>query len=585
MMKEEIKFTAPYDNYSKQRPDSYYNRLLFRLVFMTAACSIVPLLFVGWGINLHYTKFAKSRLINSIETQLADHRKIIELFLRERISRLNLIAGTHASAYLGERQNLENIFEVLNQNNGSFTDLGVIRDLGSHLAYTGPYDLINKNYADTLWFNEVMEKGIYISDVFMGFRKVPHFVIAVLRIEDGQKWILRATINSELFNSLVQSMQVGKSGEIILLNHEGVFQATPKFSGRIMGKAPFPVDSHFEGVKITSPYTELDDKTPDSRRQIVAQTWLNEPRWLLMIRQDYDEAIDEVNHANKLTLIFLHISAFVILIVTILMTYHMVRVIKKRDMEVEDLNNQIMEAGKLASIGELSAGVAHEINNPLAIILTEKQILLDLADETPSLNEDFKKRFLDSLSQITEQVKRCKKITQNLLKFSRRTSSVIEAVDLNGLISEVIDLMEREVGTKGIRFISEPEKGLAPLVTDPSQLQQVFLNLINNAVDAHQGKPCGSIRISTRYDTGKNRIEIELEDTGSGIPPDKLNRIFDPFYTTKPVGKGTGLGLSISYGIIQRLGGDITVRSKVDEGTLFTISLPVDPLQKAGKIT
>lgn len=585
MMKEEIKFTAPYDNYSKQRPDSYYNRLLFRLVFMTAACSIVPLLFVGWGINLHYTKFAKSRLINSIETQLADHRKIIELFLRERISRLNLIAGTHASAYLGERQNLENIFEVLNQNNGSFTDLGVIRDLGSHLAYTGPYDLINKNYADTLWFNEVMEKGIYISDVFMGFRKVPHFVIAVLRIEDGQKWILRATINSELFNSLVQSMQVGKSGEIILLNHEGVFQATPKFSGRIMGKAPFPVDSHFEGVKITSPYTELDDKTPDSRRQIVAQTWLNEPRWLLMIRQDYDEAIDEVNHANKLTLIFLHISAFVILIVTILMTYHMVRVIKKRDMEVEDLNNQIMEAGKLASIGELSAGVAHEINNPLAIILTEKQILLDLADETPSLNEDFKKRFLDSLSQITEQVKRCKKITQNLLKFSRRTSSVIEAVDINGLISEVIDLMEREVGTKGIRFISEPEKGLAPLVTDPSQLQQVFLNLINNAVDAHQGKPCGSIRISTRYDTGKNRIEIELEDTGSGIPPDKLNRIFDPFYTTKPVGKGTGLGLSISYGIIQRLGGDITVRSKVDEGTIFTISLPVDPLQKAGEIT
>jgi two-component system NtrC family sensor kinase len=243
------------------------------------------------------------------------------------------------------------------------------------------------------------------------------------------------------------------------------------------------------------------------------------------------------------------------------------------------LNQQLLEAGKMASLGELSAGVAHEINNPLAIVLTERQILLDLAELTPGLDDNFKKELVNSLAQIDAQVNRCKRITHNLLRFSRRTRSVIETVDLNGFLGEVVELMEREARSGGIKFMTSFDQNLKPVLSDPSQLQQVFLNLITNAIDAHDGKPYGTIHIKTEADDVNERVKVTVADTGAGIPKENLNKIFDPFFTTKPVGKGTGLGLAICYSIIQRLGGAISVKSEVEQGTEFTIILPRIPPQ------
>ena len=556
---------------------THYARLFRRFVLLTMVCSLVPLMLVGWGINIHYTRFAKSRMIRSFETQLAHHRKIIELFLKERTSKLNIIARTHSDNYLGNALNLNEIFEILNQEDRSFTDLGVIDGDGNHLAYIGPYDLMDKNYKDAFWFKQVMQKGIFISDMFMGFRKVPHFIIAVLRNEGGQKWILRATIDTEVFRSQVESVQVGKSGEVLLLNQQGVFQTTPRFSGKIMQKAPFPVGKIHVGVKIQRLESDADNGAPHFPRQIVAQTWLQEPRWVLMIRQDYAEALDEVNHANRVTLIFLHLSALIILIVTVFITRHMITVIKKRDQEADYLNRQFMQASKLASIGELSAGVAHEINNPLAIILTERQILLDMAGQLPEQDSDFNTQFFDSMAQINAQIQRCKRITQNLLRFSRRTQSVIETVDLNAFIGEVVELMEREARTSGIKFFTDLDQNLPELRSDPSQLQQVFLNMITNAIDAHDGKSYGTIRIHTGSGENERGVNIRISDTGAGIAPENLEKIFDPFFTTKAVGRGTGLGLSICYSIIQRLGGSISATSDTGRGTEFKLFLPFEP--------
>jgi two-component system NtrC family sensor kinase len=197
--------------------------------------------------------------------------------------------------------------------------------------------------------------------------------------------------------------------------------------------------------------------------------------------------------------------------------------------------------------------------------------------QTPALDVDFKEQLLDSLSQIDVQTQRCKRITQNLLRFSRRTKSVIETVDINSFIGEVIDLMEREAKTSGIKFITDLEEGLPPLLTDPSQLQQVFLNMINNAIDAHEGTSYGSIHISTRSDDHTQGVQVIFADTGLGISQENMEKIFDPFFTTKAVGKGTGLGLSICYSIIKRLGGDITVQSELGKGTVFTFFLPYSP--------
>jgi two-component system NtrC family sensor kinase len=554
-----------------------YARLFRRFVWLTILCSLVPLLLVGWGINLHYTQFARERVLDFFETQVEYHRKIIEMYLNQRSAELQLIAQTNTLEYLTQPANLQRVFDLLNQDGYSFTDISVIGENGYHLAYVGPYDLWSRNYSKEFWFAQVVQKGLYVSDMFMGFRKEPHFIIAITHSNGSPRWILRATINTEAFRSLVENVRIGKTGQVYLLNADGVFQTSPRLSGAIMDRSSYPVESYHEGIQVRILDGLKDAEGKERPRQIACQAWLKNPRWLLVVKQDYSEAFGDVNYANTWTLVFLHVSAFSILVVSILITRHMITMVKRRDAEADQLNDQLMQAGKLASIGELSAGVAHEINNPLAIILTERQLLLDAAKHFPMSGPEFKEQFDDSLSQVDIQIQRCKRITQNLLRFSRRTESLIETVDLNAFLREVVDLMDREARSSGIKFFTELDPSLPPLLSDPSQLQQVFLNLITNAIDAHAGKPYGSVRLITRADSQRQLAEVHVADTGSGISPAHLNRIFDPFFTTKGVGKGTGLGLSIVYSIVKRLGGTISVQSEPGKGTDFTIVLPYTP--------
>ena len=290
---------------------------------------------MGWGINIHYTHFAKSQILNSIQSRVEHHAKIIKLFLEEQSSKLKLIAFTHSKTYLQKPVNLQRIFEILNQEHNVITDIGVIDENGKHIAYIGPCDLIDKNYLQTFWFKEAMEKGIYISDMVMGFRKEPHFVIAVTRSEQGKKWIVRATVNSQLFRSLVENVKIGKTGEVYLINKDGIFQTSPRFSGNVMEKAPFLPGPYHNDVKVNL----FRGRNPDSgfSNQITAETWLPNPQWKLVVKQDYSEAFADAKHANFATLIFLLISALSILIVAIFITKYMISVIKKRLLRIRYL--------------------------------------------------------------------------------------------------------------------------------------------------------------------------------------------------------------------------------------------------------
>jgi two-component system NtrC family sensor kinase len=154
---------------------------------------------------------------------------------------------------------------------------------------------------------------------------------------------------------------------------------------------------------------------------------------------------------------------------------------------------------------------------------------------------------------------------------------MIEKVDLNELLEEMAELMRREALSKGIRFETDFDPRLPPLRSDPSQLQQVFLNLITNAIDAHEGKDSGVVIVRTRTEDEGEKVLVQVEDRGMGIRPELIGKIFDPFFTTKPPGKGTGLGLAICRSIMERLKGGLTVESDPGEGAMFTVSLPVGP--------
>ncbi len=552
-----------------------YKRLFKRFVLLTLVCSVVPLLLVGWVISHRYQRSAETRIMTAFRNEVQHHRKVIQLFLKEHRAKLELIAQTHDRQDLVQPGRLRTVFDLFNQEHWNVTDLGVIDGEGRHLAYVGPYDLLDKNYRTTHWFGQVMEKGIFISDMFMGFRREPHFIIAVKGNDAAGPWILRATVDTEAFRALVENVMIGRTGEVFLVNPQGVYQTTSRYSGRIMENAAIKVGDIHPGIQVRQEAADAGFNGERTVRQIVATAWLETPQWMLVVRQDYDEAFATENRANYSVLIFLLISAVTILGATVLVTRHMLNLVKRRDAKAETLNRQLMQASKMASIGELSVGVAHEINNPLAIISTEREILLDACQRVDHLDSAFGAQLDDSLNQIDVQIQRCKRITHNLLRFSRRTQSVIDTVDINAFISEIVDLMEREAKSSGITFFERLSPEVPPILSDISQLQQVFLNLITNAIDAHEGKQYGSVAISTTYLEADETVEIVVSDTGSGMSGEVLSKVFDPFFTTKPTGRGTGLGLSICYSIIKGLGGRIQVKSVVDQGTDFIIRLPV----------
>jgi signal transduction histidine kinase len=232
---------------------------------------------------------------------------------------------------------------------------------------------------------------------------------------------------------------------------------------------------------------------------------------------------------------------------------------------------QEIETGKLVSVGELATGIAHEINNPIAIMVEEAGWLSDLLNDEDLANPQNLEEFRRALNQIKTQGGRCKDITHKLLFFAKKTDSRVREVQLNDIIAEIVGDSEKRAMAGSIKIVTQLDPKLPELAASPSEMHQVFLNLINNAFDAI-GTGKGSIEITSRLNG--EHVLIDVADTGQGIPDELLNRIFDPFFTTKPVGKGTGLGLSICYGIIKKMGGDITLNSSVGLGTTFHVHLP-----------
>jgi len=233
------------------------------------------------------------------------------------------------------------------------------------------------------------------------------------------------------------------------------------------------------------------------------------------------------------------------------------------------LQERRLQSQKLAALGELSAGIAHEINNPLAIIRQEAEWMQHLLKkDTLGANEVEELR--GCIHQVVQEVERCTQIIRNVLDFARQREPVVQAVDVNRIVEDMTMLVEKEARNNNITIERRYDPELPLIDSDAPGLRQVVLNILSNAFQAI-GKD-GTITIITR--SGANDLEIVIQDTGNGIPAENLGKIFVPFFSTKPPGKGTGLGLSISHGLIQQLGGGIRVTSTVGLGTTFIITLP-----------
>jgi signal transduction histidine kinase len=237
----------------------------------------------------------------------------------------------------------------------------------------------------------------------------------------------------------------------------------------------------------------------------------------------------------------------------------------------ETVEQQMIVTERLASLGTLATGVAHEINNPLAIIREAAGWMGQILEKDEMASMPRKSDFKRALGKIDDSVERARKITHQLLGFVQKTDAAVARVDINMLMDESAHLVEREAANKGITITTEKDEGLGPIYSDPYQIRQVLLNLITNAV--HATPDGGTITLGSEMRGGN--VVMTIADTGEGIPAENMKKIFEPFFTTKSPGKGTGLGLYVSRGIMERLDGTITVESALGRGTIFTLTLPV----------
>jgi two-component system NtrC family sensor kinase len=549
-------------------PDTkaYFRQLKWRFRIGLLIAFMVPLValsvYFHFQFNVTLKQTAKLNLIAISESQ----KNTVDLFLQERV--VNIFSLFHSKEFslTPSRRTMDSYLQNLRRVSDAFIDVGFLDDRGIQIGYAGPFPYLqNKEYINENWFLALVEqdRNHFISDIYLGFRNKPHFTIAVKQIIDGKLYLMRSTLDPDKFYTFLRTISHGKGVESSLINKEGSYQIVDPDRGNLFGLSDFipsnPIGTGVQEIK----------KNSDSI--LMAYSWLKETPWALIVKEPLSIAHAQMYRAKRIMIIGIALLLAIIALAIWITTSKIINKAQDNAEKREELHYQLLHASKLASVGELATGVAHEINNPLAIIMASSGVIRDMLNPEFELDGSHK-NIQKELDTVDSAIFRVRGITQQLLNYGRKSTPRPIPCNVNQLLDEVISgFKEREFEVSNIKInrIYDPE--LPEIQVDPDQIRQVFLNLINNAGDAISGS--GIITLSTMGD--EKNIRITVTDSGQGMTADQIKKIFDPFYTTKEAGKGTGLGLSVSYSIVKSMEGSIDVQSMPGAGSSFTVVLPI----------
>jgi signal transduction histidine kinase len=550
-----------------------FRSIWLQSVVLTLAVALVPLLFLALVDYQVSRKAVESEILLRTARLVSNTRRSITFFLDERKFALNFIGLDNTYENLIDPDRLQRILENLKTGLGFWSDIGVFDAAGDQRNHAGPFAIANVNYAAQPWFKETLEKGSHVSDVFLGFRNAPHMVIAVRHNrESGGFFILRASLDIERFSDILAQLEVSGQGDAFIVNHEGVLQTPSRFYGKVLDRLPIPVPR----PSATTQVTEIRDHL--GREIVLGYAYISDTPFVLMVIKQRDELLSPWRLTRSRLLTFLIGSILVIILVVIGVSTYLVNYIYIADQKRVMTLHQVEYANKLASIGRLAAGVAHEINNPLAIINEKAGLMKDLFTFRPEYGKDEKLQGL--IDVIIQSVERCGAITKRLLNFARHVEVNVQKVHLRSIIDDVLGFQTKEAEYRSIDIEVAIPEDIPDFVSDRGKLQQIFLNLINNAFAAM--KEGGRLVIRARQLPDEPAIAVTVADNGCGISAADMQHIFEPFFTTKSREGGTGLGLSLTYGLVQEIGGRISVESEVGKGTTFTVVLPLEYRQQSG---
>jgi len=544
--------------------DVLYRRLLRHVVLRLFFLYFAPLFLLTLFFHMQYGLVLSETRDRHMKVLAEQQAAMLDLFLEERLLNLVGVAEDMKAGGRGEGIAASSSLERLQQRNAAFVDLAVLDEQGRVLFYDGPHEwLVSRNYAGQEWFVALGDSGRkhVVSDIYPGFRGLPHFTMAISVVVGSQQLIIKAALSPGKIREHIGTFEGSSEVQVVIVNGAGDVQISTSDRGGPAPPAPAasPRAGVFEG-----------DMGGETRR--CAWSWLRTTNWAL-VGIETDATLHGVGTLADIAGRIWALSALFVLLGAVV-SWVLARWVAREQWKVHcrerELTDQLIQSSKLATVGELAAGVAHEINNPLAVISEKAGLVKDSLD--PAFGRSMTtERIGEHLTAIEAAVSRCAVITRKLLDFVRPVGAGAASCDPRRVIDDVADtLIGPELADADIRIVRNCPGDLPPAAVAESELAQVLLNLVKNAADAIEG--AGTVTVTAGRDEAG--IVITVDDTGCGLTPEEMRRVFTPFYTTKDPGRGTGLGLSVSYSIVEGAGGEMTVESSPGRGSRFKVRLP-----------
>ncbi|KPK30113.1 MAG: hypothetical protein AMK69_04375 [Nitrospira bacterium SG8_3] len=529
--------------------------------------ALLPLIIMLLVNHYEYKRVFRAEMMSPIYCLVSNTQRSITSFFSGREAVLQFISEDIQLEEVSD-QKLGKVFVNLKEIFGEFVDLRVIDSKGKQRAYAGPGRLRSAEQSDQAWYKEVKKQGIYVSDLSRGSDGSTYFQIALKYGKNPENsFILQASVDAKILEGLIDALALERpSMDAFIINREGILQTSSNSYGNVLAKLSLPVS-----LGSTEPQIQEIERASEGPI-IIGHAGIQGTPFRFVTAAPREALTKDLFLLSKRFVIIFSVAILCVLGVVLFVVTAFVKHIYESDRRRVAVLHNIQYTNKMASIGRLAGGVAHEINNPLAIINEKVGLLRDLV----SMNKDYsRERFLGIVDSVLSSVKRCSTVTHSLLGFATHVEVRFETIALDQLIRQVLVFMGKESEYRRITLNLEVQDNLPSIESDVGQLEQVFLNIINNAFDAVDDG--GRINIELMAE-GPDMVIVRVADDGCGISEENLKHIFDPFFSTKGE-KGSGLGLSITYGIVQKLGGRLDVQSIKGEGSTFTVTLPVKKME------
>jgi two-component system NtrC family sensor kinase len=532
-----------------------------QLTVLSIVVAMVPLLSLATlGFVFHDTAFLEKNR-TSLGDRAMSAAQSVDAFLEEKISNLRQEAAAGLDGLSDPRHLRNRLHALQDAYQGVFLGLDVMDSEGRIIDSTTPDSGRDRKDADGAWFQQAISRPKYVSSLA---RRATRFFITLRAASPQGPWLLRAHLDPEQIDNRIRLFHPGGLGRAFFLDRQD--KAAPEGPEHAETTALLTRQVFPEGRPVV-----LEARDARGETGLYACAPLKRSESILVIHQPKAEVLGPLPKVRLLALAIILAGCAGVVATAQALTRRAEQRLLNMERERQQMQRQLVEAGKLAAIGEMAAGVAHEINNPLAIMMENAGWIQDLLSSEDPQSDENADEIQTSLATISTQGQRCREITHKLLSFARKADNAARVVMINPLLEDIAGFARQKAKYREVEIRLDLDPAVEDVEGSPTELQQIILNLVNNAIDAID-KPGGVVELrSIRED---DAVTILIRDNGQGIPPDILPRIFDPFFTTKAEGQGTGLGLAICRDILTKMNGTIRVDSVPGQGAAFQVRLP-----------